>query len=416
MANYNIYDPRFAIMNKNVRNGTNSVAMAQENRNLVIQLIRRYKRISRKQIAEYSGLNLATVTNIIKELLEQGVVREDGVMDGGSGRRVTAFALSRDIYMIAVRITRAYVDVALVDVGMNMRYVKKHFFETEDTVAEGIGLIEAETREIEKLVDKRGIIALMVGLGANYVFVDGAYCALRQESGEIVNIGSVLHDALGYRTIVNRAVNYMMFEIWHSYCKRTGRRDEYTTLMCLQISYDMESAIMVNHEILYGKSGLSGQAKNLVSPMTGKTYGEMCSVPALLRRAEELRAQYPDSCVFVPEKRNIRDLIRGYDENDPLCVQVWQEFIENICPLLVVILEFVDPDAVILMDEVPYTESFMQKLNEELRKHTSAEQAGRVINFINRADQRKTENDPSLRGAARCAFDLMITQVGMLDL
>ena len=122
MFKINTYDPRFSTMKKMQKNGKNASTMLQENRNLLLQLIRDRGSVSRKQLAEQSGLQQATVTIIIQELLEQGLIRENGMIDGGNGRRVKAFSMAEELYVVSIRLTGVYIKLGLYDVGIPVSY------------------------------------------------------------------------------------------------------------------------------------------------------------------------------------------------------------------------------------------------------------------------------------------------------
>ena len=58
------------------------------NRTLVLRLVRQEKLVSRAEIAKLSGLQRATITNIVKELIELGIVVENGLLSGDKGRQI----------------------------------------------------------------------------------------------------------------------------------------------------------------------------------------------------------------------------------------------------------------------------------------------------------------------------------------
>ena len=99
------YHPRFSSFKKMNRSGKNAYTTLQENRNLILELIYKHRSISRKQLADMTGLQLATITMIMKELLAQGIVKDSGRMDGGSGRTVKTFSIIDEMYVVSVRIT-----------------------------------------------------------------------------------------------------------------------------------------------------------------------------------------------------------------------------------------------------------------------------------------------------------------------
>ena len=105
MGEINVYDPRFSALKRMQRSGKNASTILQDNRNLVMQLIYENGSISRKQLADITGLQLATITIIIKELLAQDLIRESGRVDGGSGRSVQTFCMTESLCAIAIRMT-----------------------------------------------------------------------------------------------------------------------------------------------------------------------------------------------------------------------------------------------------------------------------------------------------------------------
>ena len=56
MGEINVYDPRFSALKRMQRSGKNASTILQDNRNLVMQLIYENGSISRKQLADITGL------------------------------------------------------------------------------------------------------------------------------------------------------------------------------------------------------------------------------------------------------------------------------------------------------------------------------------------------------------------------
>ena len=65
----------------------NQAELKETNRNLLIKLILTCQPISRVDLAKKTGLPKMTVTNIINELLEDGIVKETGVLTASEGRK-----------------------------------------------------------------------------------------------------------------------------------------------------------------------------------------------------------------------------------------------------------------------------------------------------------------------------------------
>lgn len=411
MAKIHTYDPRFSAMKKLQKNGKNSSTMLQDNRNLILRLIRESGAISRKMLAEESGLQQATVTIIIKELLSQGLIRENGMIDGGNGRRVKSFAMVEDFYVVVVRLTGVYIKIALVDMHIEMSYVKKIFFETEDSINEAIALIGEHLKEIEKIVDKEKILGINIGVEHMYQLIDCDYAVWDEMRKEYCPIGRRVHDLTGYKVFVNRAINFASYDAWERFKVAEHKDDDYAMLVYIQLSYDLEGAIIVNHELMYGMDGLCGQLRDLqVDRNSDKTYKDVVTVPALLKRAKELLAEYPDSYISQKNELNIRDVIAGYGRGDALCRQVYDEVISYLGYFIALIINWLDPDTVLLADEVPTVPEFTEALQKEVARYSSREKAKRIGAYV---AERITKNDPALIGGAKYAFDLLIGEIGL---
>lgn len=413
MSKIHTYDPRFSILKKLQKNGKNASTMQQDNRNLILQLIRESGSISRKQLAEISGLQQATVTIIMQEFLSQGLIQESGMIDGGNGRRVKSFAMSEEFYVVSARLTGAYLNIALFNLNIQPLYVKKIFLKTSDYTEETIALMQKHLKEIENIVEKNKILCVIMGVEHMYRLVDNDYAVWDEVRQEYCPIGKRLHDITGYKVFVNRAINFSSYDAWDRYKEVKKKENDYAMLIVVQMSYDLESAIIVNHEIMYGKEGMCGQLRDLrIDRNSSRTYKDVLTVPALLKRADELLDKYPDSCIAGIEELNIRDVIKGYQKKDRLCRQVYEEVICHLGYVLSLILNWLDPDEIMVGDEIPMTEEFLSALREEVAKYYGEEKAQRIDILWG---ERVTKNDPVLIGGAKYGFDLVIGDIGIYE-
>lgn len=88
-----------------MRSGTNLPRVADYNQGIVLEMIRISDGVSRVEIAESTGLTAQTVSNIVKRLIDQGLVAEsDKVSSGGGKPRVILRAKADSTYAIGVQI------------------------------------------------------------------------------------------------------------------------------------------------------------------------------------------------------------------------------------------------------------------------------------------------------------------------
>lgn len=412
MSNIDTYDPRFTAMKKIQKNGKNASTILQDNRNLLLQLIREHGVISRKQLSELSGLQQATVTIIIKEFLEHGLVYENGKLDGGNGRSVKGFSIAGDFYVVSMRLTAVYIKLALYDTHINSTYVTKVFFKTDDPIYEALELMQDYLENVvEKHVSKEKVLCVILGVEHIYRLIENDYAVWDEKRQEYCAIGKKLHDLTQYRVFTNRAINFSSYDVWDTYKTSNNISNKYTTVINITISYDLESAVIVNGELLYGKTGRCGQYGNLwIDRDSGKKYNDVLTVPALLARASELLLEYPESIIANIVDLNIRDVVAGYEKGDPLCRKVYDEVIVYLGYLISVFIECLDPDMLFVWDEIPNSHDFIISLREETAKYCGDAKAKR-IGYLKR--KRETKNDPVLIGGAKYAFDLVIGDIGI---
>src|SRR5689334_8636704 len=115
--------------------GINSATVGDRNRSAVFEAIRHYAPISRKVLADQIGLNPATVTHIIDDLLAAGLVEEvDAVVQSrvgtaelpsrrAAGRRPTGLAIKADAcYLVGINLTRTRTTVVVTNLAAELLF------------------------------------------------------------------------------------------------------------------------------------------------------------------------------------------------------------------------------------------------------------------------------------------------------
>lgn len=410
MKEINAYNPRFSALKRMQRSGKNAATILQDNRNLVMQLIYENGDVSRKQLADITGLQSATITIIIKELLSQGLIHESGRVDGGSGRSVQTFCLTQALYVIAIRMTAVYVKVAAYDTRGENKYVNKVFFKSDDVISECLELIIASVREIEQLLDRQRILGIGLGVEYRYRLIDDDYAVWDEKKEKYVHIGKMLHDLTRYPVFTNRAINYSTYRM-NRVAGSSANLKPCHVLININIGYELESAIIIDNEIIYGKNGRCGQMKNVrVSRKNDLTYKDVLAVPAILNRVEELLPEFPGSEIASVRDLNIRDVIAGYNRHDPLCKKVFSEVCIHLGYCIAELIRWLDPDVVFVGDEVPCSDEFLMELRGSVANYSDERLAQRVCVIMK---ERVTQNDPALTGAADFTFQKIVGEIGL---
>lgn len=115
---------------------TGDLRLIQElNRSLILDTIRKRGAISRTEIAKAIKVSPTTVTSAVAELINEGLVYEDGVGSSSGGRKPVLLRFNPKAHsVIGVSITNSFIKIADMDLEGNI--LKKKF--TQRTIALGM--------------------------------------------------------------------------------------------------------------------------------------------------------------------------------------------------------------------------------------------------------------------------------------
>ena len=118
------------------------------NRRIVLNLIREYQPISRAELARRMSVRRGTLTTLVRELVESGIVFEKGTAAAARGRRPTMLCVrTRGRLVVAVDVRSGRSSIALSDVGGRMLAR-----ETFDTPASPDQLADLLASEVTRLL------------------------------------------------------------------------------------------------------------------------------------------------------------------------------------------------------------------------------------------------------------------------
>lgn len=144
--------------------GTNLLWLGDFNQSLVLDEIRRAENISRVELAERTALTPQTVSNIVRRLLESGLVLEAGRRSSRGGKRATMLRLNAGAYYaVGLHIDPARTTLVVTD--MRGRVIARSRRRTP-VVHGPARVINALVRAVRLLVERSGVPAERVlGIG-----------------------------------------------------------------------------------------------------------------------------------------------------------------------------------------------------------------------------------------------------------
>lgn len=233
-------------------------AIREINRSIIVDLVRRGGRISRTELARRSKLTKPTVSTIIFELLDEGVVREVGfgesVAGGGRPARLLEFNDARSAYLglhFGVRATT----VAVADARGTIRLVRGRpsvHGEPAQTMR-AIRPLVAEALHAAKVPRTRveGAGATVPGL----VDHESGVCVLAPNLGwRDFPLRDALADELNVPVVVNNHTQAAAVAEGRLGAARGAR-----SYVWVYVGSGVGSGVVIDGRIFYGQSGFSGE-------------------------------------------------------------------------------------------------------------------------------------------------------------
>jgi predicted NBD/HSP70 family sugar kinase len=99
-------------------NHTSNIDVKRLNRNRVFRYINRHERLSKPELAQALGISSPTVLFITNELIEKGVIREEGVFESTGGRKAKALSPIHDArFALGLDITLNHIGIVLTNLS-----------------------------------------------------------------------------------------------------------------------------------------------------------------------------------------------------------------------------------------------------------------------------------------------------------
>jgi predicted NBD/HSP70 family sugar kinase len=237
----------------------------QLNRKIILEKIMQHKSISRAEIAKLTGLNKATVSSQIADLLEDGLLVETHAAFSSGGRKPIFLSMNESAaYAIGIDIDVTCISIAATDLKGNI--VAKEIHPIEDAsspaVEEKLKKIMLEIND-SLPVSRYGIIGIGVGV---HGIVDNNQSIVftPQHQWRNVNLKSSMESFLQVPVFIANnsnlcAVAEQVFS------------NESTDLVCITTYSGIGMGIIIQRKLLKGYEGFSGEVGHMIMEPDGRT-------------------------------------------------------------------------------------------------------------------------------------------------
>ncbi|MDQ0297990.1 glucokinase-like ROK family protein [Salibacterium salarium] len=242
------------------------VLVKKINKSIVLQTIQSSSPISRAQISKESGLNKATVSALVSDLMEENLVQEIGTGLSSGGRKPVMLYFNQTAgYSIGVDLGVNYILAVLTDLQGNIvEKVEEHLEETSTSF-----VFSKLTQAIHTLMEKGeestyGVVGIGVGV-PGITDKDGMILFAPNLHWEQVDLKGFLEQEYNIPVVIeNEAKAGAHGE------KIYGAGKESSDLIYISMGIGIGAGIIINDKLYKGVSGISGEMGHFTIEANGK--------------------------------------------------------------------------------------------------------------------------------------------------
>ena len=330
-------------------------------------------------LSRTTGYSVPTITKLIGELLEEGIVHDFGKIGTAGGRRPSMYGINPNaFYFLGVEVKRTDVNIGLQSAdGKNIIKSEDVDYLLENTRESLDRLCEIINQFIDRSeVQRRKIMGTCISLGGRINSSEGfSYSFFYFDEKPLA---TVIESKIGIKTYIENDSRAMIFGEYNS-----GVVQSEQEILMINISWGLGMGIICKGQLYYGKSGYSGEFGH--SPVFDNDIICQCgkkgcletevSGQALERKVKEkLRAgasssltrKYDIDSITVD---NIIQAVNGHE--DVLIIEVIEEMGEKLGRYIAMLVNIFNPELVIIGGSLAAVNDYMQlPVQTALKRHS----------------------------------------------
>jgi glucokinase-like ROK family protein len=295
----------------------------EHNRNLVLQMIFAHEKISRAEIARISQLTRSTVSEIISNLIHEGLVSEIGIGHSQVGKNPILLSLVEDSrWLIGLDLGQNQFRGAVVNLRGKIR--EEVTAPTND--CNGIEALSLIFQMLDSLIGSTKQPLSGIGVGTPGL--------INTSEGLVVNAVNLNWKNFPLTHLLQERYHLPVYILNDCQAAALGEKtygkvflkDE--NLVLINVHNGIGAGIIIHGSIFQGDGGFSGEIGHIVVKWEG---GELCrcgnrgcletvaSVQALVRQARKAISEYPQSLISHDSQKITLDTIfEAFKAGDPL--------------------------------------------------------------------------------------------------
>jgi N-acetylglucosamine repressor len=368
--------------------------MKSVNKSIILNKIRTSEPISRAQIAKESSLTPPTVSSIVKELIDQGLVRESMLGHSSGGRKPTMLHINAGaFYVIGVDAGPERVECILSDL-------------TGEIIQRTSSLLAKPLTNEQFVSDLKDIIYTILNIS-------------KTDQEKIIGIGIAMHGVVDTETgtalvaPILKLRNIPIKEVLEKEFNLTvkvendaramalgeslfGGHGEVDSMVAVNVGRGVGAGIVMNGKLYHGAQGIAGELGHMTIDMNGEKCecGNRGCLQALVS-GEAIAERAAKQISGISGKLTGKEIFEMAENGNEQCIELLQETGKILGIGITNLIHLVNPGKIVLGGGVMKSERFIKPTLVEVihQKGLTAEARNTVISFTRLGD------DATLLGA-----------------
>jgi predicted NBD/HSP70 family sugar kinase len=348
---------------------TGNLKLIQElNRSIILKTIRHYGPISRSEIAKRNKISPTTVTAAVRELLQEGLVREDSVGTSSGGRKPILIRFSPESgFIIGVAITNSSIEIA--EMNLEAKVCKQKIFPVRNLRGELVinYLLKSIGRFLEEYSDLKKCIGISI-ISPGIIDVDkGIIYENTKLKLKDIPLKEMVEKKFKLKTWLENDANAIALAE-----KQFGDYKKYKNLVYVTIGDGVGAGIVINGSIFRGSSGGTGEVGHASIDRNGiycdcgnrGCLENYVSWPAIYSKVSSSIAQGKHTMMLELAKGDIDRITPSIfryalKKDDQLAKEIMEDTAGYLATGIVNLVNLLNPDIIIFGGKVAYDNHFL---------------------------------------------------------
>ena len=345
------------------------------NRAVIFRTIREAGGISRAALAKNTGLNPATITHIVRELIHQGLIEEAGNNESSGGRPSSILRIRTQAgYIISVQLDRLYIKAMITNLDLGDKVQEQVITATplnpiDISLSVLLDLIQSLITRSK--LNHRQILGIGVCAPGPLDYHKGVLLSPPNFPGwPDTPLRQIIEQRFSLPTFLDQDANACaLAEKWF------GATREFDNFVYILGDGGLGGALYFAGDIQRGKNNIVGEVGHTTIDMHGPTCPcgnigclELYASPhAVEERIRALIAEGNSSLLVNLVNGNLdlitfQAIIHAAQQDDPLCRSVIREMGTALAIGVVNLVNTLDPEAVVIGGQIALTESLISDI------------------------------------------------------